>query len=227
MKQLLFILLLSINTAGLFANEQIVSMLKNHYCKSFEVATEDLIVEILKMHDLQESWLNLDLKIVTNHSIPKCGTQHAWLTILDDGIIVKKLPITLSLSVYKDVWIADQQIKRNQPLSSGMLRRNRQEVHRNYGKYHFGDLDYSGKTQIARKMVKGMVLTNQMLSTRPDVKRGDRVNVNVESKNFSISMAGKARQNGSIGEEIFITLDKTGKRLMGIIESPKEVIVRN
>ena len=42
---------------------------------------------------------------------------------------------------------------------------------------------------------------------------------------FSITLSGKVRQNGLIGEEIYVILESTGKRLKGIIDSPKHIIV--
>lgn len=204
-----------------------MKLLKEYYSHSFEVASDEVSIEILRMQGMQKSWQDHEMKIASNNASVKCGTQHAWLTILDDGRVVQKMPITLTLSVLKNVWVANKELKRNQTLASGMLRRNKQEINRNYSKYVFDDLDFSGKTQLARKLQKGMVLTKQMLSTKPDVKRGDRINVSVVSESFSINMTGKAKQNGTIGEEIFVSLDKTGKRLKGKIESPKQIIVRN
>ena len=227
MRILSLILFLLLSGSVIRADEQLLKLLKEYYSHSFEVASDDVSIEILRIQDIQEPWQDHEMKIASNNASAKCGTQHAWLTFLDDGRVMHKMPITLNLSVFKNVWVANYDLKRNQPLLSGMLRRNKQEINRNYSKFIFDDLDFSGRTQIARKLEKGMVLTKQMLSVKPDVKRGDRLNVSLVSENFSINMAGKAKQNGSIGEEIFVSLNKTGKRLKGIIESPKQVIVRN
>jgi flagella basal body P-ring formation protein FlgA len=80
--------------------------------------------------------------------------------------------------------------------------------------------------KITRKMEEGTVLTNQMFDQVPDVKRGDQVNVSLQGETFAITLPGKARQNGLIGEEVFVMVEETGKRLKGIVDSPNHIIVR-
>jgi flagella basal body P-ring formation protein FlgA len=43
-----------------------------------------------------------------------------------------------------------------------------------------------------------------MFDRVPDVKRGDQVNVSLQGNTFAITLPGKARQNGLIGEEVFV-----------------------
>ena len=107
-----------------------------------------------------------------------------------------------------------------------MLQLERIEITNNYSKYHFGNLDYSGKMKITRKMELGTILTHQMFDRVPDIKRGDQVNVSLQGDTFAITLLGKARQNGLIGEEVFVMVESTGKRLIGIIDSPNHIIVR-
>lgn len=225
--KIIIIILYFLSTSICIANENLIFLLKDYYSQSFGLKIDDINIEIIKMQEFNEYSQNNELKIETNYDHLKCGIQHAWLKVLDNGKIIKKTPITIVLSVFKDVWITNNDIKRNQPLSNGMFRRNRQEIKRNYSKYVLDDLDFSGKMKISRKMVKGTILTKQMLSVMPDVKRGDRINVQIMSENFSINMPGKAKQDGILGENIHVVLDKTGKRLKGKIESSNEIIVRN
>jgi flagella basal body P-ring formation protein FlgA len=79
--------------------------------------------------------------------------------------------------------------------------------------------------KISRKMEEGTVLTNQMYDLVPDVKRGDLVSISLKGETFEITLPGKARQNGLIGEEVFVLVGATGKRLKGTIDSPNHIII--
>ena len=210
-----------------FCNESILDLLKNHYANIYKVETEDVHVEILRIPDWAEAKLELyDARISSNKQIVKVGSQHAWLTLASNGKIAHKIPLSLSISVRKDVWVSTRRIKRDEKIHLNMLQLERMEITNNYSKYHFGNLDYSGKMKITRKMELGTILTHQMFDRVPDVKRGDQVNVSLQRDTFAITLPGKARQNGLIGEEVFVMVESTGKRLKGIIDSPNHIIVR-
>jgi flagella basal body P-ring formation protein FlgA len=167
-----------------------------------------------------------DARISSNQSIKKVGSQHAWLTLALHGKIEHKVPISLNVTVKKNVWVSNRRIKRDEIINSNMLSKEKIEITRNYAKYHFSNLDFSGKMKIIRKMEEGTILTNQMFGRVPDVKRGDQVNVSIKGDTFAITVPGKVRQNGLIGEEVFVMVEATGKRLKGIIDSPNHIIVR-
>ena len=210
-----------------FSTENVLDLLKEHYASVFKSAREDVYIEILRMPNWVEDKMDdLDARISTNISIPKVGSQHAWLTLASKGKIEHKVPLSLNITVKKDVWVSNRRIKRDAIINNGMLSKEKIEITRNYNKYHFGNLDYSGKMKITRKMEVGTVLTNQMFDQVPDVKRGDQVNVSLQGETFAITLPGKARQNGLIGEEVFVMVEETGKRLKGIVDSPNHIIVR-
>ena len=219
--------ILSICLSFCFSTENVMDLLKEHYASIFKSAAEDVHVEILRIPDWVEDKMDdLDARISSNQSIAKVGSQHAWLTLASKGKIEHKVPLSLNVIVKKDVWVSNRRIKRDAIIENGMLSKEKIEITRNYKKYHFGDLDYSGKMKITRKMEEGTVLTNQMFDRVPDVKRGDQVNVSLQGETFAITLPGKARQNGLIGEQVFVMVEATGKRLKGIVDSPNHIIVR-
>jgi len=220
-------IILSVCLSICFPAENVMDLLKEHYASVFKSEREDLHVEILKIPDwVEDKIYDLDSRISTNQSIVKVGSQHAWLTLSLNGKIEHKVPLSINVTVKKDVWVSNRRIKRDEIIGKGMLSKEKVEITRNYTKYHFGDLDYSGKMKIARKMEEGTVLTNQMFNQVPDVKRGDQVSVSLNGDTFAITLPGKAKQNGLIGEEVFVMVEATGKRLRGIIDSPNHIIVR-
>jgi len=220
-------ILISVCFSICFPAESVLDLLTNHYANVFHAETNDVHVEIVRMPDWAEAKMEIfDSRISSNQSIAKVGSQHAWLTLASKGKIEHKIPLSISVTVKKDVWVSSRRIKRDEIISSSMLYRDKIEITKNYSKYHFGKLNYSGKMKITRKMEEGIVLTNQMFSQVPDVKRGDQVSVSMEGDTFAITLPGKARQSGLIGEEVFVMVEATGKRLKGVINSPNHIIVR-
>ena len=220
-----FILIL-LNFSLSFCNESILDLLKNYYAGIYNAETHDIYIEILKMPDWVEEKLEFyNARISSNQQIIRVGSQHAWLTLVSNGKIAYKIPLSLLISVKKDVWVATRRIKREEKINLNILKREKREITNNYSKYQFGELDFFGKMKITRKIEAGTILTKQMFDRIPDVKRGDQVNVSLKGKTFSITLPGKVRQNGLIGEEIYVMVESTGKRLKGIIDSPKHIIV--
>ena len=221
------LILLLICISFSFSTESVLDLLTSHYASIYHVESNDVHVEIVKIPDWAEAKMEIfDARISSNQSITKVGSQHAWLTLASKGKIEHKIPLSISVTVKKDVWVSSRRIKRDEIISSTMLYKEKVEITKKYSRYHFGKLDYSGKMKITRKMEEGTVLTNQMFDHVPDVKRGDQVNVSMQGDTFAITLPGKARQNGLIGEEVFVMVEATGKRLKGIVDSPNHIIVR-
>jgi flagella basal body P-ring formation protein FlgA len=220
-------ILLTMSISFSFSTESVLDLLTSHYASIYHVELNDVHVEIVRMPDWAEAKMEIfDARISSNQSIAKVGSQHAWLTLASKGKIEHKIPLSISVTVKKDVWVSSRRIKRDEIIGSAMLYKEKVEITKNYSRYHFGKLDYSGKLKITRKMEEGTVLTNQMFDRVPDVKRGDQVNVSMQGDTFAITLPGKARQNGLIGEEVFVMVEATGKRLKGIVDSPNHIIVR-
>ncbi len=221
------LIIILISFSFCIGNESVMDLLKGHYSDIFKVEENDVHIDILKAPRLPNENIELfDARISSNQYHIKVGNQHAWLTLSTNGIVAHKIPLSISLSVKKDVWVASRKIKRNEKIILNMLQLENMEITKNYSKYHFGNLDYSGKMEIIRKMEVGTILTKQMIGRVPDIKRGDKVNVSLKGDTFAITLPGKARQNGLIGEEVFVMVESTGKRLKGIIDSPNHIIVR-
>ena len=209
-----------------FSTENILHLLKEYYSNIFKVELNDIHIDILKMRDISEENLkSLDIRISSNQNIAKVGTQHAWLNLSSDGKIIDKSPISLNISVKKYVWISNKRIMRNQIIEPNMYSKQKIEITKNYSKYYYGELDYTGKMKVSRKMEEGTVLTNQMYDLVPDVKRGDLVSISLKGETFEITLPGKAKQNGLIGEEVFVLVGATGKRLKGTVDSPNHIII--
>ena len=220
-------ILLTMSISFSFSTESVLDLLTSHYASIYHVELNDVHVEIVRMPDWAEAKMEIfDARISSNQSIAKVGSQHAWLTLASKGKIEHKIPLSISVTVKKDIWVSSRRIKRDEIIGSAMLYKEKVEITKNYSRYHFGKLDYSGKLKITRKMEEGTVLTNQMFDRVPDVKRGDQVNVSMQGDTFAITLPGKARQNGLIGEEVFVMVEATGKRLKGIVDSPNHIIVR-
>ncbi len=221
------LILLSTCLSICFSAENIMDLLKKHYASVFKSEIEDVYVEILRMPNLVENKMNqFNARISTSNNIAKVGSQHAWLTLAINGKIKDKVPLSLNVSVKKNVWVSNRRIKRDEVIDNTMFVREKTEITKNYKKYHFGDLDFLGKIKITRKMEEGTILTNQMFDQVPDVKRGDQVNVSLKGQTYAITLPGKARQSGLIGDEVFVIVEATGKRIKGIIDSPNHIIVR-
>ena len=63
------------------------------------------------------------------------------------------------------------------------------------------------------------------MQKRPDLQRGDVVQVKLKNGNITVKISGKTRSKGNIGETIKVALDNSRQTFSGTINSDKSILV--
>ena len=103
----------------------------------------------------------------------KLGHQTIWIEEKDNG---KSFPLTLEVSAYFPVLVANNTISRKEKLKPEMFKQNSCLLNREYDLYilNINELKGSMASQVIKK---GKVLRTSMMKNHPDIHQGDLVGV--------------------------------------------------
>ena len=113
----------------------------------------------------------------------------------------KKYPVSVDISIYRNVLIASRKIDRQENLLPQDFITMKREVSdmRHEPVLSFDELQGN---RAAKQILQGKVLTRNRLEPIPAVQQGDVVTITTSDNTFSITTLGRARKSGGVGEII-------------------------
>jgi len=187
--------------------------LKSHFANLYGVKSDAVHLDIIHA---PKSHFSEPFTILSQHG-KKLGHQTLWLVGDNSN---KKMAITLKVSVDMPVLTAMRKISRRSELNQANVKSMIKRINWNADQYvtSFEELDGMMAVQVLRA---GDGITKNMIRSKPDMNRGDDVTVKIVSGNLIVETNGTAKKDGVIGDNVFVILSKTGKRISG------EVISKN
>ena len=95
---------------------------------------------------------------------------------------------------------------------------------RNYNEFAI-KFPISKDLETIRFIPEGTILKKAMYEKRPDVHRGEVVQVRLKNGNIIVKISGKTRNKGNIGQNIKVSLDNSRQTFLGTINSDKSILV--
>ncbi len=135
------------------------------------------------------------------------GYGYVPVYIKTRGNKTKESVITVKLKLYKDVLIANQDIKAGTKLKSTMFNIKTQNVVKLFSK-PLTDINGLADYEVKRKIKKGSILQEDMVKDIPVVELGNPVIAYKIVGNVEISFKAKARNSGRKGDKIFVAANK-------------------
>jgi len=120
--------------------------------------------------------------------------------------------------VLKQVWVANQPLKRGTLVQSGMFKVVELSVPA-YETRYISDERELTNTELLRDIPANTPIKTQDLKQAAMVKRGQQVIVSVggESKGFLITVKAEAQQDGFLGEQIRLKNPESGRSLTAVV----------
>jgi flagella basal body P-ring formation protein FlgA len=203
----------------------LVDAITSFFQRELAIAQSDLRLQIIHFPQLEtcqapDCWI----EVVTNRETPTLGFQTLWLQVYQDGVMTRRVPITVDVTATVPVVVAARKIHRHEIVTPEMLTTRKMRVGREYRSL------IRDPEEITGLMAKYVIpaerpLRPSMFCEAPDVKRGDMVSLKLVSNELVITTTGKARRDGKVGEEIPVICQPTGKPLLGTVQGPREVVV--
>ena len=190
--------------------------LKKMFSQNFDVDTTDVFVDI---YHIPKNMSQGKYRFLLKNTL-RLG--HQTLIATTNG--TNRLPVTINAAIKKDIFIATRPVSYRKPLNSKDFELRKLLIDRNYNDYvtHF---PLSADLETIRFIPEGTVLKNGMYDKKPDLQRGEIVQVKLRNGSITVKISGKTRNKGNIGDIIKVSLDNSRQTFSGTINSDKTILV--
>ncbi len=152
------------------------------------------------------------------------NTQTVQVVIENNAKIVRKIPITARIRIFRPVCVALTRINRNAPITESSIRVEKREVTElSRNSYEFPDSLY-GKV-VDRTIIAGKILTDDYIKPEILVRGGEKVKIVASENEALVSVEGEALRDGAFGDKIPVRSALTGKRVSAFVVSRSTVSV--
>ncbi len=181
--------------------------IKVYYSDVFSVQSNDIKLKFIHVPEID---LDREYSVIPKRK-KKLGHQTIWIEEKDTE---KSLPLTLEVSAYFPVLVANNTISRKEILKPDMFTKNRYLLNRDFNQYILKIKELKG-SMASQVIKKGKALTTSMIKMHPDIHKGELVGVELVSGNLILETKGVARKDGYLGHRAEVILDRTGKKVFG------------
>lgn len=186
-------------------------------------------IEILPISDIQPAILpygEVAVKVEPMPGAPGNGNIPLRLIISVDGRVHEKRIIFFKVTVLKDVLVAAQTLNRHKVIAADDLVLALRNVGGSLARSSFSSQKAELVGMRAKRMIRaGTAVTGDMVEGTPIINRGDIVTIIIESRSFTITTQGKARQAGARHEMIRVTNISSMKEITAEVIDEKLVRV--
>ena len=196
-----------------------------YFQKKFNTSEASLHISYLRLPDVTLSdGKGIRAEVYSQRSKIKLGYQTLWVKILQSGKLVKKFPVSVDVSLQKQVLVAGQKIKFHAKITPDMLTTETRLIRADYGKI-VSEMEEISGMEAKQVIGAGSIITTDVLRRAPLIHRNQKVNIKIESGALVVSTEGIARGEGVKGEMIFVRCSSTGKVFKARILGPGDVLV--
>ena len=190
--------------------------LKDMFSKNFNVDTSNVFIEI---YHYPKNMTKGKYHFLLKNSL-KLGHQTLMATTNGNN----RLPVTINAAIKKGVYVATKPVKYRKPLNKKDFELRTLLLDRNYNEFAI-KFPISKDLETIRFIPEGTILKKAMYEKRPDLQRGEVVQVKLKNGNITVKLSGKTRNKGNIGEIIKVALDNSRQTFSGTINSDKSILV--
>jgi flagella basal body P-ring formation protein FlgA len=124
------------------------------------------------------------------------------------------------------VLVARQTIARGEPFSNCNCELKRVDI-TNYADKCYDSLSQLDGRRAMRTISAGMVIHERMIASIPAIERGEQVELSVSDGPVTASIAGLARENGSIGDKIWVENQQSRQLVRALVIGKGQVKILN
>ncbi len=185
--------------------------------------------EILPISGIQPAILphgEVAVKVEPMHGAPANGNIPLKLIISVDGRVCEKRMAFFKITVLKDVLVAAQTLDRHEVIAEDDVLLALRNVGGSLARSSFFSREAELVGMRAKRMIRaGTALTADMVEGTPIINRGDVVTIIIESRSFTITTQGKAREAGARHQMIRVTNTSSMKEITAEVIDEKLVRV--
>jgi flagella basal body P-ring formation protein FlgA len=180
----------------------------------------------------EETWKSLDLPMVVSIEKPaalKTATSyprgHLQLQfVVNQRERVTRIPITCLLKISAPVVVSKHALNRGKVIDSNDIELKKADVSGLGPDPYYKIEDLLGKKTM-QNINQGSILFNKLLAPVPAVSKGDQLAINITQGNVRISVLAIARENGNLGQKIWVENSTTHKLVRVIVKDKNSAVV--
>jgi len=138
----------------------------------------------------------------------RCNGKHAWT-----------IYVPVSVKVMTEVIIAKRALERGTIISAadvGLEQRDISRLHRGY----LEQKNLAVGKKLKQRVRRNQIVSPSQLDSPQAIKRNNRVTILASNRMIQVRMAGKALQNGSIGDLIRVRNESSKRELDAMVVAP-------
>lgn len=148
-----------------------------------------------------------------------------WMPIVKvavDGQVIKSFRLPLKAALFRNVYVAAHRLDRGESLEEPGVKKIISNIYEQRGSPIPADVNLS-EYELVQVVPEGRLVTWNDVARRPDVRRGDMVEVVLKNGGLSISLAALSLENGIIGERVSLRNVRSRHEFSGIVAGNKKV----
>lgn len=227
---LILLLITCANLASDSNNNDIVKIIcedvTDHFADKYKIHPEDIEVKFKRLPTEINNSKEFQFKLRKSKKDYQPGYQTIWVEAFKSNQFQMKFPVSFEVSISRRVVISKKKINRGQKLNDELVQLRKMKINtklENLLAMEANLNDYES----AKYIKPNTILTKKMVRIPPTLKRGDNVEIRLKSGNIFISTPGIAKEDGYLGEEIRVICQNSRKKLKGVVQSEKSILVIN
>jgi flagella basal body P-ring formation protein FlgA len=194
------------------------------FCRQLKLNSAEIKITFKSIPHYVREYANKEIEVYSQKKRVKPGSQTIWVKFSENSRLLKKIPINITVTVYKSVLVSTEQLNRGSTINAENITFESRNLGKDWDQYFFSleEIDGMETKQIVKS---GIAFTRRLVRQKPMVHRGHPVKIEIRSKNLTIAMQGMAKQDGASGEEVKFQVSDTGKIISGIVEAEDLVVV--
>ncbi len=141
-----------------------------------------------------------------------------------NGKVERRYPVSAEVRTFAKVAVAVRSVKKNEMLNPEDFSLDKRETTR-LREPPVTDLSQFAGKRASRNLPRGSVVTIEEIESAPVIEQGDIVTLMVERGNFTITISGRARKSGGVGDLIPVVNLSSHKEVTARVVDAKTVIV--
>jgi len=221
----LFFLMIAFASGSTCTTEQSIKVkIQDMFRQTYQVKAAQLHINWRRLPDLSAFNSGYQTEVRLQSHKLKLGYQTLWVNLIKKGRLIKKVPVSLEISIDKQVITASQKIKGHQRITSEMLTKVTRRIASDWSALVTSKQDLIGK-EAKRVIREGTIITKDLFRPVPVIHRGDVVKVQVKSTGLTLTTSAYAKEEGTVGETIHIETVTGGRKLKAKIQGPGLVVI--
>lgn len=180
----------------------------------------------------EESWKALDLPMVISIAKPAATKTitayprgHLQLQfVVNQRERITRIPISCLIKISAPVVISKHALSRGKVIDSNDIELKKVDISSLGPDPYFKVEDLFGQKTM-QNINQGSILFNKLLAPVPAVSKGDQLAINVTQGNVRISVLAIARENGNLGQKIWVENSTTHKLVRVIVKDKNSAVV--